>query len=293
MDEHTPSPYSPKSVSLYGRPDGTYYTKEKRYPEAENSDDEFGTKSMLYLQPVVYKYPDAHPKLKAFPHAEPAHVSKQAERDHDMATGAWVESCNARGVRVEFDEDMLKLITARASQVRGQLKTITQPLVEAASRLHMESIQVLPSDTKAHKGLYCHPVFQAIVNKKWFRNKTNNGVIHPEFSEDDTLLKITMALVITVVHRSYFHQTSKHVDVQFTTTVYKHKFNAHLKQIIKFEKKTQESKIIPCLLKHILKLAKKHAKVVDAPDTVALQLTEDDIEAAKKEWENMVFSDDE
>ena len=32
---------------------------------------------------------------------------------------------------------------------------------------------------------------------------------------------------------------------------------------------------------------------VSAPNTVALQLTQDDVEAAKKEWENMVFLDDE
>lgn len=28
-------PYSPNSISLYGRGDGTYYTKEKRCQEAE------------------------------------------------------------------------------------------------------------------------------------------------------------------------------------------------------------------------------------------------------------------
>ncbi|EDR04612.1 uncharacterized protein LACBIDRAFT_330425 [Laccaria bicolor S238N-H82] len=320
MDEHTPGPYSPKSMSLYGRPDGTYYTKEKRYPEAENSDDEFGTKSTLYSQPVVYKYPDAHPELEAFPRAESAHVSKQAEQDHqaaltpsvraskqptessgsrrrarvadfdelskslleetisiyraqiggvqpypdrledrDTATGAWVESCNARGVRVEFDEDMLKLITARASQVRGQLKTIARPLVEAAYGINPSAPkrEIRNLDTKARKGLYRHPVFQAIINKMWFRNKTDDRVIHPEFSEDDTLSKITMALVITVAESCIDEwQTGEHVDVQFTATAYKHKFNAHLKQIIEFEKKTQESKIIPRLLKHILKLAK-------------------------------------
>lgn len=51
-------------------------------------------------------------------------------------------------------------------------------------------------------------------------------------------------------------QTGEHVDVQFTATAYKHKFNAHLKQITEFEKKTQESDIIPRLLKYILKQAK-------------------------------------
>ncbi|EDQ99238.1 uncharacterized protein LACBIDRAFT_316846 [Laccaria bicolor S238N-H82] len=127
----------------------------------------------------------------------------------------------------------------------------------------------------------------------WFRNKMDEGVIHPEFSEDDMLSKITMTLVITVVENCIDEwQTGKHNDVQFTATAYKHKFNAHLKQIIEFDKKTQKSDIVPRLLKHMLKMARKHAKVVDAPDAVALQLTEDDVEAAKKEWESMVFSDE-
>ena len=51
-------------------------------------------------------------------------------------------------------------------------------------------------------------------------------------------------------------QTGEHVDVQFMATAHKHKFNTHLKQIVEFKKKTQESEIIPHLLKHFLKLAK-------------------------------------
>lgn len=102
-----------------------------------------------------------------------------------------------------------------------------------------------------------------------------------------------MTLVITVVENCIDEwQTGKHVDAQVTAAAYKHRFNAHLKQIIEFVKKTQESDIVPRLLKHMLKMARKPAKVVDAPDTVALQLTEDDVEAAK-EWESMIFSDEE
>jgi len=70
--EPTPGPYSPKSISLYGRGDGTYYTKEKRCQEAEQSDDEFGMTicGVPYPQPVVYQYPDAHPDLEKFPRSE-------------------------------------------------------------------------------------------------------------------------------------------------------------------------------------------------------------------------------
>lgn len=104
-------------------------------------------------------------------------------------------------------------------------------------------------------------------------------------------------------------QTGEHIDVPFTAVAYKARFNQHLKQLIEFDKKTKESDIVPRLLKHMLKMARqvvnfsnfpvlisscrKHARVVDSLEAVqAVHLTEDDVEAAKKEWETMVFSDD-
>jgi len=92
MDELTPGPYSPRSISLYGRGDGTYYTKEKRCQEAEQSDDEFGTTihGVPYPQPIVYQYPDAHPDLEIFPRSElkvePAALRWMKEREKNMAS---------------------------------------------------------------------------------------------------------------------------------------------------------------------------------------------------------------
>jgi hypothetical protein len=88
------------------------------------------------------------------------------------------------------------------------------------------------------------------------------------------LSTIMMALTITVICLSNFlmmvppdsnlqtencideWKTSEHVDVQFTAAAYKYKFNLHLKKIIEFRKKTQESDIIPHHLKHMLKMAR-------------------------------------
>lgn len=50
--------------------------------------------------------------------------------------------------------------------------------------------------------------------------------------------------------------TSEHVDVPFTATAYKAKYNAHLKFITDFEKKTHEANIILQLLKYMLKMAR-------------------------------------
>jgi hypothetical protein len=111
VDQPTPGPYSPRSISLYGRGDGTYYTKEKRCQEAERksffplarsiivmtfvlseSDDEFGTTihGVPYPQPIVYQYPDAHPDLENFPRSElkvePAALRRMKEREKNMAS---------------------------------------------------------------------------------------------------------------------------------------------------------------------------------------------------------------
>ncbi|EDR11598.1 uncharacterized protein LACBIDRAFT_324274 [Laccaria bicolor S238N-H82] len=379
-------PYSPNSVSLYGQGDSTYYTKERRHVDAEDSDDEFGTKlsGVTYPQPTEYRYPQVHPDLEAFPRSMTEAVSVKPTKavtpatnprirkdcpvtpapsttviikrpkmetsrtrgrvcasdfdelskslleesisiyrtqiggvqpypdcleEHDATTAAWVEACTARGVRVEFDEDILKLVhmmTARASQVRGYLKTTARLLVEAAyginpnARKHeirnlIKDLQTrnnfLYKDLKERKGIYCHPAFQSIINKTWFKNKSDNGVIHPEFSEGGMLSKVTKALAITVVENCLDEwQTGEHVDVPFTAAAYKPKFTTNLKQLIMFDDKTKESDIVPRLLKHMLKMARKHAKVTDALEVAqAIQFTEDDVEAAKKEWESMTF----
>ena len=48
-------------------------------------------------------------------------------------------------------------------------------------------------------GIFRAPLIQMIVNKVWFKNKEDDGVIHPEFSKNDALPMATMAFVLTVV----------------------------------------------------------------------------------------------
>jgi hypothetical protein len=48
-------------------------------------------------------------------------------------------------------------------------------------------------------GIFRAPLIQTIINKVWFKNKDDDGVIHPEFSENDVLQIATIAFVLTVV----------------------------------------------------------------------------------------------
>jgi hypothetical protein len=49
------------------------------------------------------------------------------------------------------------------------------------------------------KGIFRAPLIQNIINKVWFKNKDDDGVIHPEFSENDMLPMATVAFVLTLV----------------------------------------------------------------------------------------------
>ena len=47
--------------------------------------------------------------------------------------------------------------------------------------------------------IFLVPVIQTLINKTWFQGKKDDGVIHPEFFEDNMLSLSTIALVLTVV----------------------------------------------------------------------------------------------
>ena len=54
-------------------------------------------------------------------------------------------------------------------------------------------------DPDSKMGIFCAPLIQIIINKVWFKNKEDDGVIHPEFLENDSLPMATIAFVLTVV----------------------------------------------------------------------------------------------
>ena len=62
-----------------------------------------------------------------------------------------------------------------------------------------ESLHLYGQDPVLKTGLFHAPLLQTLINKVWFKNKENEGIIHPEFSENDTLSMATMAFVLTVV----------------------------------------------------------------------------------------------
>lgn len=135
-------------------------------------------------------------------------------------------------------------ILSRAAQARGHVKTVAKPLVEMhyslnstnGNRKNRDNVEDLcqrigyaykvcdffcyltaqcllfiiimihasDQDPDERTGLYRHPIIQAIIDKAWFRNKTDDGVFLPEFvSASGGIPVAAIALVLTVVSLTY------------------------------------------------------------------------------------------
>lgn len=49
------------------------------------------------------------------------------------------------------------------------------------------------------KGIYTHPIIQKAVNKMWFKNKRDEGIMYPDFFNPISIPSI--ALILTAVRR--------------------------------------------------------------------------------------------
>ncbi|KIJ36814.1 hypothetical protein M422DRAFT_50817 [Sphaerobolus stellatus SS14] len=134
-----------------------------------------------------------------------------------MATDAIIQACLALnkdiGTSDELDE-AARVLTARGSQMRGELKTKAAPIVakhfvfdgrgsKKAARKNRELAEILKTDNriiskdfKQRLGIYRTPILQEIINEMWFADAQDEGVILSESFKPVPLQ--TIALVLTV-----------------------------------------------------------------------------------------------
>ena len=62
-----------------------------------------------------------------------------------------------------------------------------------------ESLHLYGQDPVSKTGIFRAPLLQTLINNVWFKNKEDEGIIHPEFSENNTLSMATMDFVLMVV----------------------------------------------------------------------------------------------
>ncbi|KAL0960756.1 hypothetical protein HGRIS_005778 [Hohenbuehelia grisea] len=232
------------------------------------------------------------------------------DEERDGALRVWNTAAARRGLLVELEEEIAKLIAARGPQVRGELKTKACPIVEVLYGLNsctdvrekrdkVEALLTRASfiykEPDARKGIYAHDAIQMVINNMWFADKGDEGIKLSCFGDGgDGIPLVTIALVLTVIENVLDEWiTGKHIHIAFSSTSYKSKYEAHLNYLNEFAIHTKDAGIVPTIRKRLLKLARTHAKVDETVSQVKPGLDMSDFEAARLEWEaNGVAADD-
>ncbi|KAH9959202.1 hypothetical protein BC827DRAFT_1135032 [Russula dissimulans] len=133
----------------------------------------------------------------------------------------------------------------------------------------------------------------------WFNHKQDDGVTFTSnFGNDGAGILIeTIPLVCTVIENCINeYQVGTFKEITFSGSAYKSRYLAHVGYFEDLTLKTKQNSVIPRLRQHLLRLAcrnlfRKHAKA-KTNSTYVVVIEDTKVEAAKKDWENIMLSDE-
>ncbi|KAH9910241.1 uncharacterized protein B0H18DRAFT_896253, partial [Fomitopsis serialis] len=166
---------------------------------------------------------------------------------------AWGEACKQLDVNVAATPVIVKIITKRTSQVRGELKGKIKPLVESlygfeggsarttiiqnrerAENLKDDYAFVYKLSRTLRKGMYEHPIIQKAINAMWFVNKHDEGVrLYPYFNP---ISIETFAFVLAAIECGIDEWgTGTRTEVHFTADDYRPVYETHKASLEAFD----------------------------------------------------------
>ncbi|KAJ6540408.1 hypothetical protein B0H19DRAFT_915941, partial [Mycena capillaripes] len=221
---------------------------------------------------------------------------------------AWAEACLRLNIVMDLTPTISKLITNRASHVRGELKTkMTDPVdlmcgfksghskkVVAYNRELAESLKedltftfkvCTRLDPKTRKGIYRAALIQKSINIMWFANSRDEGVSFPEFFNPIT--KPGLALVLTVAENLIDERlTGIRNNIPFTANEYRSVYDSHLKALEEFDEQTQPYKILNNILIRLHNIGRFHSGAQPFTAVKKSALNKTDVAAAIREYED-------
>ncbi|KDQ52227.1 hypothetical protein JAAARDRAFT_138972, partial [Jaapia argillacea MUCL 33604] len=186
------------------------------------------------------------------------------------AAKAWLRACQDKGVDLEMEEEQSKLITARALQVHGELKTAACLLVVTHYGLRAgtdkktinctrklvanlkKGLAFAFEDPATRYGMYQHPIIQQLINTMWFQDPHDKGLIYHRYFKRRIPL-VTIALILTAVGCALDEWGSgSHHLIQFSETAYHTRYEDIFDAVDKFEKETRCYHIMDTICKELL-----------------------------------------
>ncbi|KAF9237172.1 hypothetical protein BU15DRAFT_33072, partial [Melanogaster broomeanus] len=178
------------------------------------------------------------------------------------AKEAWAEACKECKAQINFNNEVIQLITNRMWHLTSELKSKIRPLVEvmygfessaktaikARNRKLVEDLTEDfgfcykslgdPANDVPHKGLYEHKIIQKAVNIAFYKDKRDEGVRFLQYFQPFPVAG--KALVLTVIEACINEWSSgERCDIQFSEPVYKPVYRTHLAQLHRFGEYTK------------------------------------------------------
>ncbi|KAG6898682.1 hypothetical protein C0993_005158 [Termitomyces sp. T159_Od127] len=200
--------------------------------------------------------------------------------------------------------DIAKIIKQRGSQTRGKAKVKMTSMVETlynfasghgrktisnnralAEELKFEKgfiYKTLTNDTR--KGIYQNEIIQKAVNKMWFQNKRDEGVLYSNMF--NPLLVPAIALILTAIECNIDEwSTGIKTDVPFYADDYRETYCKHIESLEVFGEKTIKYKMLDTLQKHLHNYGRLHSGATPLAFKSCLAIPLTAFEAAIKEYE--------
>ncbi|KAJ7604631.1 hypothetical protein FB45DRAFT_880313 [Roridomyces roridus] len=222
----------------------------------------------------------------------------------------WRAACERMNVSMELTPDLSKLITARDSHLRGEVKTKARPVVELsfkfasgesktairrnrriAERMR-EDMAFAFKNPAARKGIFRNIAIQKIINAVFFANRKDEGPNFPEYF--DPLPLFVLALILTVIENCIDEWASgTRTDIPFTANEYREVYHRHVAALQEFDEVTKEYGILNTILQNLHDSGRAHSGAEPRTATSKGGLLSSDIDAALREFEEGELEEDE
>ncbi|KAG6906092.1 hypothetical protein DXG01_015961 [Tephrocybe rancida] len=206
---------------------------------------------------------------------------------------------------IDLTPDIGKIIKQRGSQTREEAKSKTASLVETmygfnsgqgrkiviancnlAEQLKLEKGFLYKELTEdIHKGIYKHPIIQMAINKMWFKNKCDEGVVYTDMFYPMPIPAI--ALILTAIECNIDKWVSgTKTDIAFYADDYRTMYMKHIESLKTFGEATSKHGLLETMQKRLHNFGCQHAGVAltALKDEPAILMSA--FEAALKEYKD-------
>ncbi|KAF7968707.1 hypothetical protein HWV62_29668 [Athelia sp. TMB] len=195
------------------------------------------------------------------------------------AKAAWNESCEELHTPIIYNSEILKMITARGSHLRGEAKTKLRPYIPGEYGFQTSNKQSIIDKNVAiyrklkddftfyyksrgangNEGIYGAGIIQQGVNVIFFNDKKDEGVLFPEFYKP--FPEVALALILTAIECCIDEwNTGSQILKKFTSEEYSTIFDEHMRNLTDFDLHTKEYGLLPKLLSRLYDNGRIHAK---------------------------------